>query len=39
MLAKAKVRQTPLRPGRPVRGCAVSRRWRVILNEAIEVDL
>jgi len=39
MLADQGVRNTPLRPGRPIRGCSTDRRWNVIANEAVEVDL
>jgi predicted transcriptional regulator of viral defense system len=39
MLAGEGVRNTPLRPGRPIRGCPVDHRWGVIINETIEVDL
>lgn len=39
MLAGHGMRNTPLRPGRLTRGCPVDRRWCVIANEAVEVDL
>jgi len=39
MLAGQGVRNTPLRPGRPIRGCPVDRRWGVMANEPVEVDL
>lgn len=32
-------RRVPLRPGGSVRGCPTDPRWRVIVNEEIEVDL
>lgn len=31
-------RNAPLRPGQPTRGCPVDRRWRVVINEQVEVD-
>lgn len=34
-----KPRVTPLKPGIPSKGCPVNRRWNVIVNEKIEVDL
>jgi predicted transcriptional regulator of viral defense system len=34
-----KPRSTPLRPGIPIKGSHVDPRWRVIVNEKIEVDL
>jgi len=39
LIAEARPRTTPLRPGRPTRGYPVDRRWRVVVNERIEVDL
>jgi len=34
-----KPRAAPLKPGKPIKGCPVNRRWKVIVNEEIEVDL
>jgi len=34
-----KSRAVPLKPGKPSKGCPVNRRWKVIVNEEIEVDL
>jgi predicted transcriptional regulator of viral defense system len=39
LVAEKKPRITPLRPGRSQKGCPVDRRWRVAVNEEIEVDL
>jgi predicted transcriptional regulator of viral defense system len=38
LIKDAAPRSTALRPGQPVRGCAVERRWRVVVNEKVEVD-
>jgi predicted transcriptional regulator of viral defense system len=39
LIKHRKPRTTPLHPGKTVKGCKVDRRWRVIVNEKIEVDL
>ena len=39
LIDEKKPRRVPLRPGRPVKGCVVDRRWRIIINERIEVDV
>jgi predicted transcriptional regulator of viral defense system len=38
IVAEASPRNTPLRPDRPARGCPLDRRWRVVVNEQVEVD-
>jgi len=38
LVAEGCPRNTPLRPDRPTRGCPVDRRWRVVVNEQVEVD-
>jgi predicted transcriptional regulator of viral defense system len=39
LIAEGNPRNILLRPGRPSRGCAVDRRWRVVVNEQVEADL
>jgi predicted transcriptional regulator of viral defense system len=38
VVTEGRLRNIPLRPGQPTRGCPVDRRWRVVVNEQIEVD-
>jgi predicted transcriptional regulator of viral defense system len=38
LITEGSPRTTSLRPNRPTRGCPVDRRWRVIVNEQVEVD-
>jgi len=38
LVARAAPRSTVLRPGRPGKGCPIDRRWRVVVNERVEVD-
>lgn len=38
LVTAASLRNTPIRPGQRTRGCPVDRRWRVIVNEQVEVD-
>ena len=38
-LDEKKPRATPLKSGKAVKGCPVNRRWKVIVNEEIEVGL
>jgi predicted transcriptional regulator of viral defense system len=35
---EANPRSTPLRPGKSTRGCTTHRRWRIFVNEQVEVD-
>ena len=39
LVADENPRDTLLRPGQPRKGCAVDRRWRVVVNEQVEADL
>jgi hypothetical protein len=39
LVATASPRNTPLRAGHPVKGCLVNERWRVRVNEQVEVDI
>lgn len=38
LVTEGSLRTTPLRAGRPTRGCSVDQRWRVVVNEHVEVD-
>jgi predicted transcriptional regulator of viral defense system len=38
-LDEKKPRAAPLKPGKAAKGCPVNRRWKVIVNEEIEVGL
>jgi predicted transcriptional regulator of viral defense system len=38
LVAKKGPRYTPLRAGQPVKGCPVDERWRVTVNEQVEID-
>ena len=37
-LVTKEAENTPLRAGQPTKGCPVDRRWRVVVNEQVEVD-
>jgi predicted transcriptional regulator of viral defense system len=37
-IEKKSPRNTPLQPGRPIKGCSVDRRWHVVINEQLEMD-
>jgi predicted transcriptional regulator of viral defense system len=38
LVTEGSLRNTPLRAGQATRGCPVDRRWRVVVNEQVEMD-